>query len=202
MTATTDSFLPRGYEVPQSPSDYTKLKKGANKLRILSTPIIGFEYWTENRKPVRAREIWTTIPANADLKKGWDPKHFWAMAVWNYDTKTIQIWQPTQKTILTAIQQLTENDDWGDPRRYNITINRVGDSMETTEYSVQPSPHSDIPATVLTAYKEKKIDLNALYDGGNPFDATERSENIDAKDFQQNITNNDGGEINPDDVPF
>jgi hypothetical protein len=183
MTAKNDSFLPNGYEVPQAPSDYTKLKKGPNKLRILSAPILGYEYWTEDRKPVRSRELWNVIPADADISKGWQPKHFWAMVVWNHDAKAIQIWQPTQKTILVELQQLAANEDWGDPRGYNITINRTGEDLKT-EYSVQPSPHTEIPAAVLAQYKEKKIDLNALFEGGNPFEATERSAEIDAPEFK------------------
>jgi hypothetical protein len=64
----TNNFLPKGYEVPKgSGGGYFKLKLGANKFRILCAPIIGWEYWTEERKPVRAKERWTTIPADADI---------------------------------------------------------------------------------------------------------------------------------------
>jgi hypothetical protein len=51
----TSGFLPEGYEVPKSGGNYMKLKQGPNKFRILSAPIIGWEYWSEDRKPVRAR---------------------------------------------------------------------------------------------------------------------------------------------------
>jgi hypothetical protein len=44
-----------------SPSN-CKFRQGPNKFRILSAPIIGYEYWTEDRKPVRSRELWRTIP--------------------------------------------------------------------------------------------------------------------------------------------
>jgi hypothetical protein len=169
---------------------------------------IGRQYCsgTTDRKPARSRELWNTIPADADIsgKNGWDPKHFWAMIVYNYDTKSIQIWQPTQKTILTALQQLVENDDWGDPRGYNITINRSGDGLET-EYAVQPSPHTELAPAIVQAYRDKKIHLGALYSGGNPFDATVRSESIDPKDFRPDVVAQYEGEFPDDDsdvVPF
>jgi hypothetical protein len=33
-----------------------------------------------------------------------------------------------------------------------------------------PSPAQPTPANILQAYKDKKINLEALYSGGNPFD--------------------------------
>lgn len=170
-----ESFLPAGYEVPKSGGGgYMKLKQGANKFRILSMPVLGWQYWTEERKPVRAKERWTVIPTDADIKgeRGWDPKHFWAFVVWNFDDKAIQILQLTQTTILSALQELIANEDWGDPRGYSITINRKGEALET-EYSVVPSPAKPTPDEILEFYKEKPINLEALFTGGNPFDATQ-----------------------------
>jgi len=44
-----------------------KLKQGANEFRTLSAPILGYEYWTADRKPVKARELWNVIPIDADI---------------------------------------------------------------------------------------------------------------------------------------
>jgi len=70
-------------------------------------------------------------------------------------------------TIQTALQSLIQNEDWGDPREYSITVNRTGEKMET-KYSVLPSPAKPVPAGVLKAYEEKYINLDALFTGGNP----------------------------------
>src|SRR5450631_2343024 len=78
------TFLPEGYEVPKSSGGgYMKFKPGANKFRILSAPVMGWEYWTESKKPVRAKERWSIIPVDADIsgKNGWNPKHFWVRRV-------------------------------------------------------------------------------------------------------------------------
>jgi hypothetical protein len=166
------SFLPEGYEVPKtSGGGYMKFKQGPNKFRILSEPIMGWEYWTESRKPVRAKERWTTIPTDADIsgKNGWNPKHFWAFVVWNFETKAVEILEITQTTIQTAMEELIHNEDWGDPRNYSITVSRKGESLET-EYSVVPSPAQPTPAPILKAYEEKPINLEALFDGSNPFE--------------------------------
>ena len=42
-----------------------------------------------------------------------------------------------------------------------------------------PSPKAELPRM----YEEKNLDLDALYDGGNPFDASDRNPNTDRTDF-------------------
>jgi hypothetical protein len=159
MTTKSD-FLPADYEAPKSDGKFAKLKEGNNKFRILSTPLIGWEYWTTDRKPVRSATMWNHIPADADIsgKNGWDPKHFWCFVVWNLDIGKLQILEITQKGIREILQSLIENEDWGDPREYSINIKRVGKDL-LTKYTVEPSPHKKTPAAVLKAFEEANIDL-------------------------------------------
>jgi hypothetical protein len=42
-----------------------------------------------------------------------------------------------------------------------------------TEYSVVPSPAQPAPDAILQAYKEKPINLEALFTGGNPFEGVD-----------------------------
>jgi len=163
-------FLPEGYEVPKSEGGgYMKFKAGDNKFRILSPVVMGWEYWTEAKKPVRSRTMFKTVPLDADLYTGWPAKHFWAFVVWNFEAKQVQILEITQVTVQTAMQSLIQNEDWGDPREYSVTVNRTGEKMET-KYAVLPSPAKPVPADILKAYEEKYINLDALFTGGNPFD--------------------------------
>jgi hypothetical protein len=197
-------FLPEGYEVPKTGSgSYMKLKAGANKFRVLSAPILGFEYWTEDRKPVRARELWKVIPANADIsgERGWNPKHFWAFVVWNFDEKAVQILELTQATIQRQLIELIHNEEWGDPRNYTITITRKGEKLDT-EYSVVPSPAKPTPPEIIEAYKDMKIDLDALFDGGDPFKANERSEKLDGGEFPTTTKEAAAADFDEGDVPF
>jgi hypothetical protein len=174
-------FLPDGYEVPKSSGGgYMKLKQGANKFRVHSAPVMGWEYWTmpadgeQYGKLVRAKELWKVIPNDADIRgdRGWNPKHFWAMVVWNFETKAVEILQLTQTTIQNAIEELIHNEDWGDPRNYSLTISRKGEKLET-EYSVIPSPAQPTPEAILEAFKAKPFNLEALFSGGNPFETAD-----------------------------
>jgi len=55
---------------------------------------------------------------------------------------------------------------------------------------VVPSPAQPTAADIIQKFKEKPINLEALFTGGNPFDETEP------------VTHNGDAEVNPDDLPF
>jgi hypothetical protein len=164
-----NSFLPAGYEVPKAPSDYMKFEDGKNKFRILSAPLMGFMYWTIDKKPVRQAETFKGVPGDAKLEDGkFKPKHFWALVVWNYADSRLQILELTQASIQGPIQDLASNEDWGDPREYDITVTKSGQLLET-EYSVVPSPKTAVPEEAHKAYREARVNLEALFEGGDPF---------------------------------
>lgn len=160
------SFLPTDYKIP-SQSNYMKLEKGSNKLRVLDSAITGFEWWEEDqnggRKPHRRRTFQEAV------KQGQEPiKHFWAFPVWNYATQSVQILEITQKSVMAMITSYVNNEDWGDPKEYDLTVNREGDGFDT-EYTVIASPHKKVTDEVVQAYKNTSINLNALYEGKDPF---------------------------------
>lgn len=176
----TNTFLPEGYVAPVTGGGYMKLQDGDNVFRVLSSAIVGYEYWTNENKPVRSQKSFETTP-NIKLDKEGNPtkvKHFWAFVVWNYATKNVEILQLTQTSIQQAITNLVKDEDWGDPKKYDIKVNRTGAQLDT-EYAVNPKPHKTIDDDVLFAYDQKRINLKALYTGGNPFEAVKDNSLID-----------------------
>ncbi len=167
---TKNTWVPSDYSVPQSPSNYLKLAEGANKFRILSAPIMGYEYWNAKNKPVRSPEYPTQTP---DIKKEGKVKHFWAMVVWNYKEKKLQIAEFTQATIQEAILALAQNEDWGNPSGYDITINAKDAGTMEVVYTIQPSPHKPIPTEAVEAFESAYINLKALYTSEDPFAQSE-----------------------------
>ncbi len=163
-------FLPEGYTVPDN-NNYFKFKEGENTFRIMSSAIIGYEYWTNDKKPVRSKDHFESTP-NIKLDKDGKPtkvKHFWAFVVWNYKSNSIQILQVTQSSIQGAIKALVDNEKWGTPMGYDITVTRVGDGLDT-EYSTMPNPHLEVAEEIKTAHRTKKVNIEALYDGEDPFE--------------------------------
>lgn len=180
-------FLDKEYEVPQSGGFYMKLREGENRFRFLDKPIIGNEYWVD-KKPVRKRMgEKVTIGEIGDS----DLKHFWAMPVFNYTEKRVQVLELTQKSILKTITSLAKDKDWGSPLGYDIVIIRNGEGLDT-EYGVQPKPAKPIDEDVKKAWLEllsTNFDIEQLFDGGDPFNPVIKEQPSE-------------DEINIEDIPF
>jgi len=168
------SVLPKDYKEPTT-SNYMKFEQGENTFRILSNVITGMEYWKTdedgNRRPIRKRQDEKILISDLEKDKEGNlimPKHFWAMVVYNYNAKKIQILEITQATIRKAIMALERNSKWGDASEYDITVEREGEGFDTT-YTVTPNPKEPIDEKIVKEYKGMKINLEALYDGEDPF---------------------------------
>lgn len=188
-------FFPKGYSIPSTSSGgkYMKFQEGENRYRVLSNPIVGYEYWTVDNKPVRSKEPFATIPKDARLDDGqFKAKHFWANVVWNYSTESVQILEITQKSIQNAIMALTVNEKWGDPKKYDLAVTKKGKGLDT-EYSVVAEPPTALTKKMTVAYNDTPVDLNALYAGADPFNSSKETKEgyVYPKD-----------DINADDVPF
>lgn len=180
------NFLPKDYEVPTT-SNYMKLTDGKNTFRVLSPAITGYSYWTSKKKPVRSKDFPKDTP---DICEDSKVKHFWAFTVWNYNDKQVQVFEITQRTIMDAMISLYEDSDWGDPKGYDITISRSGVELET-KYQVMPKNKSELPEEIKLKTTERKINLNALYEGLDPFEKT-----------MEEIIKDAGEKISPEDIPF
>ena len=165
-------FLPKEYEVPVKSGNFMKFQNGENKFRILASPILGWETWKDlpegGRKPVR-----TTMdkPFTTEEVEGGDPnnvKHFWAMPVWNYQEERMQILEITQKGIQKSIRAMEKSEDWGSPLEYDILVTKTGQKLET-EYQVMPKPPKKLDPGIQQLFKDMQININALYEGKDPF---------------------------------
>ena len=159
------NFLPSNYEAPISSNNYFKMQEGKNRIRIMSRPILGWEDWTMDKKPVRYR--FENKPV-----KSIDPnkpvKHFWAMIVYNCLEHRIQILNVTQATVWKAIIALIKNEDWGSPHQYDIEIEKKGKGKET-EYVVIPAPPKPVSSGAIDLYNEMPCNLDALFTNEDPF---------------------------------
>ena len=186
-----NDFLPKDYKLPVT-SNYMKFQAEQNRFRILSKPIIGWEYWIEEagkRNPRRVKKF-TEIPTRIQNQTGQDkPKHFWAMVVWNYLDNKIQILEITQKSIMKAIESLVQDSDWESPLNYDLVVKKEGDGLET-EYQINPKPKESVDPEIVEIYKSTNVNLEALYSGNDPFETQEIRENIEEE------------EVNIDDLPI
>lgn len=178
-------FLPKGYK--EQTSNYMKLEEGENTFRILSSAVVGWEYWNEdkegNRKPVR-KHLDEDLIMN-EIQEPDKVKRFWAFIVWNYKEKKIQILELTQKGLKQAIQMLISNKKWGSPvNKYDLVITREGKD-KGTKYTLTPNPAEPTDKEITEAYKNTPVNLEALFTGEDPF-----------TQFKKPLTEN----VNPNDI--
>jgi hypothetical protein len=185
-----DFFPEADYKIPTT-SNYMRFSEGDNTFRVLSSAITGWEYWTKDNKPVRRKETWSEVPDDIKEEKDGSVRinHFWAFVVWNYDAKSVQILELTQKGIMKYIQGLTKNAKWGNPKGYDITVNRTGSGLDT-EYTCMANPHSELDTDIIEIAKKKYVNLNALYSGADPFQRP-KDERVSKED--QELTASDVG---------
>lgn len=185
------SFLPDDYAdakkaVSKSGGDYLKFQDGETKFRILDKPIVGYIAWAE-RKPYRIRttetfsEKFPDVTLDADNKT----KIFWAMPVYNVNTEEIQLLEIDKATVLSAIEGLATDADWGDPTGYDIKVIKAGKGKDTT-YTTTPGKASPIDPQILKDLKDMGMNISALYDGGNPFKSDNGAEEASEEDLPFN----------------
>jgi len=177
-----DTFLPDGYEPPKTSSRYTKFEEWKQiRLRILTFPILGWEFWNKTNpkepKPVRykynvdnyklAKQEAMNNPKLDDQRVN----HFWAMVVWNYDTKQIEVCEIVQKTIQSAIRNYIEDKDYGNPLNYDIKIFKKKENDKVT-YETTPWLPKEITDEVREEYLTNPVNLIALFYNADPFDTT------------------------------
>lgn len=160
-------------------ADFFRPEKGQNKVLIVGEAVTGYEYWTDDNKVFRSADVFKSTPGIrtrevTDEKTGEKrmkedkQKFFWAVPVYDYATKSIKVWQISQKKIREALLSLQTNEEWGNPiGRYSITITREGDNLTTT-YTVIANPVREkdpVVAEAMKLYGENPIDISALMFG-------------------------------------
>lgn len=143
---------------------YMKIKDGENRFRILSKSVSYFEDWLD-KKPYR-------YTADEKPDKPFDEKlpikQVASFIVWNCLEKKIQILSLKQVSIRKKITTLVDDEEWGLPYFYDLKVIRSGKDM-LTRYDVNPCPKSPTSPEIIQAFKDKPINLDALYPCKDPF---------------------------------
>lgn len=164
--------LPNDYEIKTSTwGNYTRFNDGDTKLRILTSPIMWYQYFTKENKPKRSKKPFENT---SDIKDQWKVKEFWAFVVYNYETEKLEVCEIAQNSIKWQLFSLSKDSDYGDPKQYDIKINRSGKDLDT-KYQVKPLPPKDFDNKEMLD-SAKTIKLEALYEWKDPFETMVKSD--------------------------
>ena len=173
--------IPKDIKIPRS-SQFGKLKDGVNKFRVLSDIIFGWEGWKDNKPFRHEGEVCKIKPEQVDLNQNGKPNinYFWAMVVWNYQDKAIQVLELTQKTIMTPLYDLEQHEDWGDLKNYDVQIKKekVGDKTTYTTLGIPPKP---ISKEINDAFEATEVKLEKIFENEYPM-PTDDGDEIDKED--------------------
>ena len=102
------------------------------------------------------------------------PKFGMSFFVYDYADGKIKVFEVGQKTLIAALDKLSQDEDYADIHAWDLKFSRKGLKM-ATEYSVLPSPRkADSQAKIDAAWsaaEEAGYDLQQLLVGNSPFGA-------------------------------
>jgi hypothetical protein len=163
-----EKFIDDAYTPPSNGGGYSKIEQGDNKFRILSSPLMTWNIWSNGKC--------SRIPYNPDNKPSTPDgenagvKHAWNMIVWNYQTEAIEIMELDKMTVIAPLLNHAKDEDWGHPKHYDIVITKSGSGKDGTKYALIAKPKKVVSDLIKEGYFATPIDLSEiLKDGGNPF---------------------------------
>ena len=172
------TFLPDDFKPPAaSGTNYTKFVPGKTTIRVLNKAINGwvvFEWDKENQKSKPHRFKRNDKPISGtyldETGKPAEIKYFFTFLAWNHDFACVQVCEVKQKSIWERLVEFYQDPDWGDPKQYDVVVDRSGDGLNTT-YKTLPKPPTALSEDTLSEIREKLplINLEALYTGDDPF---------------------------------
>lgn len=179
MSTIDDKFEPQA-----GSSNYLKFTTGKHRFRILAPSISGYSWWeTQPDGGEKPRRI--PLTGRPPVEYAEKIRKFLAFPVWNYASKRIQVLELTIAGLQREMKELDKDPDWGDLTDYDLEVNRTGTTRNDTRYSLTPKPKTELSSEILKAIQKNGLPvLEALYKGGDPFNAV-REEDQKAEDKRQ-----------------
>lgn len=158
-----------GIDLPAGGGDsmfVNKFDQGQNRFRILNKPTVGYVWWPESGgKPER-------VANTTDIPSGIDAKYFWFIPVIIDDE--VKLLEIKQKSVMQQLLALEGNKEWGDLTKYDVTVTRSGENLDTT-YTVVPNPKAQLKTDVADRWVEikKRYKPSELFNGGSVLELAE-----------------------------
>lgn len=165
---------------------------GSARMAILSeSPLEGYEIWFTKDAGGMTKRITPDYPTPqllTDLEKAVEGtvldrdgkkaiKACSAFFVYHYEDEKVKLFSANQKTLLSDINRLTSDEDYANLADWDLKVTRTGKGTDTKYSAMMVPTKRTNKATQKAIYEawdeacQAGADLEALYDGGNPFGA-------------------------------
>ncbi len=122
-------------EIADNGGKFVKIWDTPVKLRVLTWITVARSDWDKSGE--KPKEHLTTEKQEA--LNPWDeknqPKQVRLIGVYNHTEKKVQLWNISQVSVMRELKRLSKDEDFWDPREYDIKITKVVSSSKT-EYKV------------------------------------------------------------------
>lgn len=181
--------MPSNYKLPSKAEQFVKIKTGESLLRVISESLVeGYEIFGSDNRPVRKQVF---RDANGDIEKSCyfsqkeidalelkpnkdgkieQPKYFWALKVWSYELKRIQVWVITQATIQTKLKNIFSDADYADCSKYDLKITKTGSTINDTKYEIMAKKETELPAEFWENVRLTTCVVDAIFEGKYPME--------------------------------
>lgn len=153
LTVTKFSLFDEDYKPPASGDIFLKNAKAGAPIKFLFVGKIatGYSYWTSDKKCIRSLKRPTETPnIRIDDKGKVDSvKHYWAIPVFDCESRTIRILEVTQVSIQQAITAINDGPDYDlSSMQQAIKISAVGSGFDT-KYTLLVVPFKEADLDVV-----------------------------------------------------
>ena len=122
-------------EIAENGGKFVKFWDTPVKLRVLTWITVARSDWDKSGE--KAKEYLTS--ERKEPLNPWDdknqPRQVRLIGVYNHTDKKVQLWNISQVSIMKELKRLSKDEDFGDPREYDIKITKVVAATKT-EYKV------------------------------------------------------------------
>jgi len=153
---------------------------GTCEFRVMSNSDWGWQLWYTNEDGDKRCQRWygddltaqgiqngqvpeDQLPPNYDAyEKSGKPKikRYVSMVVYNIGEATFQIMDLVPETLQKQFNAACLNPKWDSPLGYDFLWTRTGEKL-STEHTLQPQPHYEVPAEIKARFDALEVDLVA-----------------------------------------
>lgn len=132
------------YQNYKKPSDFMSFVEGENKIRIVSTGVIGFQHVMKTANRFINLGLCSEDETCENCRKGYEPKRVWKWIVLDYSDMKIKILDagPMLGNQICEMASIS-----GDPQEYDILVKRVGQKLKT-EYTALKGESKELPEEI------------------------------------------------------